>query len=158
LLCGALSVEAKDFRVVRSAKELVNADDATRGDPQRLGFQLAINGISGASTLRVYLAGVKTPTIATRAAAARDPKKPFLPPHVCEIEVEVCAELATVEVPLQDLLSIEVGDIVLLGANVGDPIIVTAEGERCARADLGRHQNRLALRIRSVEPRRDRNT
>jgi flagellar motor switch protein FliM len=158
LLAGSLGVEAKDFRIARSAKELVDVDDSKRGDPLRLGFQLAINGVSGTSTLRVYLAGVKTPAIAARAASTKDPKKPFLPPHVGEIEVDVCAQLATVEVPLQDLLSLEVGDVVLLGAKVGDPIVITAEGERCARADLGRHEGRLALRIRSVESRRDRNT
>jgi flagellar motor switch protein FliM len=159
LTAGLLGVEAKNFRVLREIKELERWDEAANPDPQRIGVQLAISGPAVTSTVRVYIPGVKPPQIGKPSAPAKDAKK-LAPPHLADIDVELRAELGTAEIPLQDLLGLDVGDVIVLGTKVGDFVAVTAEGQRCALAQLGRIDGRFAVQIRTVErcdePRTDR--
>jgi len=147
---GSLGVEAKNFRVMRAAKELERWDEAANPDPQRIGVQLTVAGPAVTSTLRVYVPGVKPPQVGKPTALAKDAKK-LAPPHLAEIDVELRAELGTAEIPLQDLLGLDVGDVIVLDTKVGDLVAVTAEGRRCALAQLGRVDGRFAVQIRTVE-------
>jgi len=148
----SLGVEAKNFRVLREKKELQLADDLSISDPQRIGVCLGIAGAAGDSTLRIYLPAVKSPE-APRPGGAKDAKKQGLSTQFGEIDLEMRAELGSVVVALQDILALEVGDVVVLDTQVGDPVSLTAEGEVRARGDLGRRDGKLALRLRSVERR-----
>lgn len=147
---GSFGVEAKNFRVLRKEKELERWDEAANPDPQRIGVQLAVRGAAVSSTIRVYVPGVKPPVTSKPTPNTKDAKK-LAPPHLADISLELRAELGTAEIPLQDLLGLEVGDVILLDTKVGDLVVVTAEGQRCAQAQLGRIDGRFAVQIRTVE-------
>jgi flagellar motor switch protein FliM len=150
LAANALGVEAKGIRVLRSKKELILSEDTSAGDPQRIGVHIGIQGAAGESTIRLYFPGVKPPE-PPRPAGVPKETKPTLTTPMNDIDVDVRAELGTAEVPLQDLLALEVGDVLVLDTTIGAPITVAAEGEMRALADLGRRDGRLAVRLRSVE-------
>ncbi|MBL8858683.1 MAG: FliM/FliN family flagellar motor switch protein [Planctomycetes bacterium] len=151
LVTTSLGVEAKNFRVMREKKELILADDGTAFDPQRIGVHLALEGAAGESTLRIYVPGVKAPETANGSATAKDTKKNSMSSQMASVDVDLCAELGTVIIPLQELMNLEVGDVVVLETKVGDMVAITAEGEVRARGDLGRHDNKLAVRLRTLE-------
>lgn len=152
LVGSAVGVEAKNFRVLREKKELQLADDLSVSDPQRIGICLGISGAAGDCTLRIYFPAVKAPEL-PRPGGSKDSKKQGMPTQFGEIDLEMRAELGSVTVALQDLLALEIGDVVVLDTKVGDPVVLTAEGEVRARGDLGRRDGKLALRLRSVERR-----
>lgn len=150
-VASSLGVEAKNFRVLREKKALTLADDLTINDPQRIAVHVALSGAAGDSTLRVYVPAVKPPE--APKPAAKDAKKAGMPGSFSEIDLEMHAELGTVTVALQDILALEIGDVLVLDTKVGDPLVLTAEGEVRAHGDLGRRDGKLALRLRSVERR-----
>lgn len=156
LIVSSLGVEATNFRVMREKKEMNLAEDAATSDPQRIGVQLALEGAVGESVLRIYVPAVKSPEIAT--GSSKQPAKTGLSPQLVDVHVDLCAELGTVVLPLQDLMSLEVGDVVLLDTKVGDMIALTAENEVRARGELGRHDGKLAVRLRSVDRARTKST
>lgn len=151
LIGGALGVEVGNFRVLRERTELAQAEDAGSSDPQRIGVCIALQGAAGDSTLRFYFPAVKAPESARSGAPAKDSKTSAMPAQLVGIDVDVCAELGSVVLPLQDLLNLEVGDVLVLETKVGDSIVLTAEGEVRARGELGRRDGKLAVRIRTVE-------
>jgi flagellar motor switch/type III secretory pathway protein FliN len=151
LAAGALGVEAKGFRVLREKKALILSEDASTGDSQRIGVHIGLQGAAGESTLRLYFAGVKPPDLPRPAGAPKETNKGTLTTSMSEVDVSVHAELGTAIVPLQDLLALEVGDVIVLDTLVGGPVTVAAEGRMRARAELGRHDGRLAVRLRSIE-------
>lgn len=150
LVGAALGVEPKNVRVMREKKELLLADDGTTSDSQRIGVHLALEGAAGESALRIYFPGVRAPEPAG-IPSAKDAKKNSMSPQLANVDVDVCAELGTVTIPLQELMTLEVGDVIVLETKVGDMVAVTAEGEVRARGELGRHDGKLAVRLRSVD-------
>lgn len=117
-----------------------------RADAHRLLARIAVDAPGGASELRLYLPGVGTrpsAPIPTRAPAA-------LPPALAAVEVEVSARLGAADVPLAELLAIEVGDVIPLGAPVGAAVTVHVEDAPRLRGWLGRSGDRLAVRLIGV--------
>jgi len=149
LVVSSLGVEATNFRVMREKKEMNLAEDVATSDPQRIGVQLALEGAVGESVLRIYVPAVKPPETST--GSAKSPAKGGMSAQFADVHVDLCAELGTVVLPLQDLMSLEVGDVVLLDTKVGDMIALTAENEVRARGELGRRDGKLAVRLRSVD-------
>lgn len=149
LVGAALGVDAKSFRIVREKKSLAANEES--GDPQRIGVHLALQGTAGESTLRLYYPAVKAPEVAKKNAPAKDAKKNTLAAPLNEIDVPVRAELGTVELAVQDLMALELGDVIVLDTLVGAPVTVAAEGRMRAQADLGRREGKLAVRLRSIE-------
>jgi flagellar motor switch protein FliM len=131
---GALRQHEEELAVLREEAEL--------GDPQRLAVALSLEGLGERSTLRLLLAGV--------SRDARDESEPpaTLPPHVERIEVELSARLGSLELPLAEVLGLEVGDVLALDLPVGAPLAICLEDEPCLSADWGTHERRLALRVR----------
>jgi flagellar motor switch protein FliM len=152
LVSTSLGVTASKCRIMSDALELARWEEAPGADAQRIGVQLAIDGPAGASTLRVYVPGVK-PETATASTPAKPAKTKALPAHLAALVVEVRAEVGAVDVRLQDLLALEVGDVLRLPTKIGDLLRVRAEGETCAYAELGQHEGRTVLRIHSIEGR-----
>jgi flagellar motor switch protein FliM len=121
-------------------------------EPQRLCVTLAIEGPGGASTLRVFLPGVMP---AARPAPRAEKAAP-LPTHLAEVEIELHARLGDSDVPLAQLLALEVGDVIPLGLAAGGELEVLVEDQPRLRATLGRKDEHLALRITSTErPKRE---
>jgi flagellar motor switch protein FliM len=152
----ALGLETKNARFAATTEEIGALGDLPRNaDPRRVVLEIALSGDGVASTLRLYLPGVASPATDAAPAPAKDKKRATLPAHLGSIEVEIEARLGSVEVMLSDLLALEVGDVLLLGADRGADVELCVEGEACARARFGVHEGRLAVRIESVEGSRE---
>ncbi len=146
LVAASYGLETKNPRYVQDFVSLYAAQDAQeQGDPQRLCVQVALQGEYGTGTIRVYLHGVRSAEPA--AAPAKDKVRPALPAHISDLVVELTAELASVELPLQQVLAIEPGDVIPLDVNVGSPLALYVEDEACGSARWGERSGRIALRI-----------
>jgi len=116
-------------------------DVGHNADPQRLMFDIEIEGPCGKSTLTLYLPGVID--TAPVGGALAD----VLPTHLDSVPVQLSAQLGTIAVPLAELLRIEVGDVIPLAARVGEPLDVSIDGRVCATARLGSKNGALAIRV-----------
>jgi flagellar motor switch protein FliM len=65
--------------------------------------------------------------------------------------VTLRAEVASVELPIADILSLEPGDVIRLGARADDGVQLFAENVRLARAQPGANGMRRAIQIRGSE-------
>ncbi|MFN0244951.1 MAG: FliM/FliN family flagellar motor switch protein [Planctomycetota bacterium] len=150
-IAKALGVEAKGFAWIQDVEGLKSSREALGdGDPQRLAIDIALESAGRSSNLRVYVAGVKAPNASTPGATKTKNKAP-LPAHLEEVGVEIGAELGTAEIPLADLLGLEIGDVILLDAPVGSALQVYVEGQACATARFGTHRGVLAIQIQSLD-------
>lgn len=118
-----------------------------KSEPQRLLITLTIAGPGGPSTWRVYVPGI----VHSERPSAKSERPAPLPTHLNDVQVEVRAHLGANEVPLAELLALEVGDVIPLKLAVGESLSVLVEDQACLRATIGRSQGRLALRVLSVE-------
>lgn len=150
----ALGVEAKGFAWIQDVEGLKPSREALGdNDPQRLAIDIALESAGRSSNLRVYVAGVKAPNASTLApsAATKTKNKAPLPAHLEAVGVEIGAELGTAEIPLADLLGLEIGDVILLDAPVGSALQVYVEGQACATARFGTHRGELAIQIQALD-------
>jgi len=140
---GALSLAVSDFALVQARAELGTWREAgAEAEPYRFEVPLEVRLGEGKSTLRLYLAG-----IASDESASREEKLDELPAHLERVEVELSARLRGCELSLDQLLALEEGDVIPLEARLGDPTTLGVEGLTLARARLGSHRGRLAVRI-----------
>jgi len=140
-------VATADLALVQAAAELGSWREAGPGaDAHRLVVPLKLVLGSQKSKLRVVLAGV-----ACDASAPAPALPAKLPAHLEHVEVELSAELAGCELSLDELLALEPGDVIPVSARPGDPIPLRVEGMALARARLGRHAGRLAVRVEHLE-------
>ena len=160
MLAPMLTRLAKHFGLSTSNLSCVQAFDSIghwrqggdKCEPQRLCATLAIEGPGGASTVRVFLPGV----MPAARPAPRTEKAAPLPAHLADIQVELYARLGDSDVPLAQLLALEIGDVIPLGLLAGGELEVLVEDQPRLRAILGRKDEHLALRITSTErPRRE---
>ncbi|HEX6883022.1 MAG TPA: FliM/FliN family flagellar motor switch protein [Planctomycetota bacterium] len=140
-------VATASFALVQSAAELGSWREAGPGaDAHRLVVPLKLVLGAEKSKLRVILAGV-----AWEAPASAPTLPAKLPAHLEHVEVELSAELAGCELTLDELLALEPGDVIPVAARPGDPIPLRVEGLALARARIGRHAGRLAVRVERIE-------
>ncbi|MBK7642524.1 MAG: FliM/FliN family flagellar motor switch protein [Planctomycetes bacterium] len=148
LLGSAFGLEPKNPRYVQDFVSLYAVQDAQdQGDPQRLCVQVGLQGEYGSGTIRVYLGGPRLLEPANGAAQGKDKHRPTLPAHISDLEVQLTAELASVELPLKDVLAIEPGDVIPLDVEVDSPLALYVEDEACGSARWGERSGRIALRI-----------
>jgi flagellar motor switch/type III secretory pathway protein FliN len=114
-------------------------------DGRRLALDLAFEGPGGPSQLRVLLPGVREER-AAEVPAARD-----LPNHLDRVEVSVSACLGSIDVPLSQLLDLEVGDVIPLGVPEGSTVELFAEDRPYASASWGRHGDHLAVQVERLD-------
>lgn len=147
-LAKLVSLEATQFRVVDAIEELGSWRDGGGGaDAQRLGVHLALSGPGGDSTLRVYLPG---------CSKKHDPRRAEMPAkapeHLSSVPFEIAARLGSADIALVDLLGLEVGDVIPLGAACDEPLQIVVEDRPCAEAHLGSKDGNLAVRIARLRP------
>lgn len=128
----------------QSVRTFLSRLDTEGGDPQRLYLHLTLDGPGGPSILRLYLPGVLP-----EVCAPGDPP-PALPTHLDSVPVELRATLGTVELELDDLMKLEVGDVIPLTGRVGDSIEVCVEDSVAGRASWGNLRGRMAMRIEQL--------
>ena len=133
-------------------KRLLQAsiDAAPAGDPQRLSITLEVCCEAFTSQIHLYLPGVTL-----REDAPGEGEAPAsLPSHFEGVEVTLSAELATLELPLQDFLDIEEGDVIALGSEQGMTALLVVNGRPAGSATWGRDGDHITLRVEdfSIEP------
>lgn len=115
-------------------------------DPHRLGLELRVTTPAGASNLRLFLPIFDAQlTFAARIAAKGGDTA--LPHHLSGVELMLSARLGSVELPLSELLALEVGDVLPVDARRGEPIAIHADDRVLGHALLGNRRGRLALRL-----------
>jgi flagellar motor switch protein FliM len=153
---NSLNVEAKNFRFAQSADDLKTSREAIgASDPQRLCVQIALESAGETSTMRVYLPGVRSPDAEKPATNAKPAARAPLPAHLAAIPVDIEVQLGSTDLPLSELLGLEVGDVILLDVEVGSSLDVYVEGEACATARWGQHAGQLAIKIDALGARRE---
>ena len=142
-LAAALGLSATSLSVPGAVEAAGSwRDGGPAADPQRLALHLALEAPTGASVLRLYLPGFQsTPPRSARELANA------VPEHLHGVSLELAARLGSSDVPLREVLALEVGDVIPLSTPVGEVLRVYVEGEPCAVARLGRKDGSLAIRI-----------
>ncbi|MCE5186604.1 MAG: FliM/FliN family flagellar motor switch protein [Planctomycetaceae bacterium] len=65
--------------------------------------------------------------------------------------MEVSAQLCSGSMALQDILSLEEGDVLVLEQRVDEPVFVRVNGQNCFRAWLARHAGKAAVQMTTCE-------
>jgi flagellar motor switch protein FliM len=145
-VAGAFGLEVSGGRLAQEPEEMTTLEDCGPGaDARRLMLHFLFEGPGSPSDLRIYL-----PDVGEEDRADGDSQhagETPLPEHLDSVHLDVAAYLASVDVPLQDLMSLEVGDVIPLGVEAGAPIDLYIEDRCCARGTWGRVHNQQAVRI-----------
>lgn len=145
-----LDFQADGFKLLQSPEELEHSILELRGtDTQRLRVDLELDGPSDPNTLKFYLPGVVPE--APDAAQQPQARPTAVPDHLSKVSIEVKAAFDEIELSLDDLLALEVGDVIPLSTHVDDPINLIIEDLGCAKVRLGKKDGQLAVRLESLE-------
>ena len=149
-----LGVTLENVAVVSTPKESGSwRDGGEKSDLQRILLQFTVQGPAGPSGVSMYFPGLSSS--APRSAARVQPVD--LPGHLNDVEVTLWAQLAS-DVPLDELLSLEVGDVIPMSHPGGRCVALLVEGEEAAVGALGRHRGQLAVRIERLGPNQEART
>jgi len=138
---GATLIDGECFIEKRILQASIDA--APTDDEQRLSVVLQLSSDTLSCELRFYLPGVK----AHDSQSARMDSPEILPEHLNEVGVELSAELASLELPLEDVLNLEEGDVLALGPRSEMRALLTLNGRAAGTATYGRDGEHLALRV-----------
>lgn len=142
-----LGLKTADLAVARSLDDVPTWRDGAAGaEPHRLCVSIAVESGEDTSRFHVYLPGFAE---APQGEAERDAS---LPEHLELVEVELAAHLGASDVPLADLLAIEVGDVISLGTTLSEPLVLRVEGQACGTALMGSLRGVRAVRVLQVDP------
>lgn len=145
----ALGLEIGHGRIAQEPEELVTLEDSGPDvDPRRLLLHFTFDGPGEPSELRLYLPGVGEDDLELALAKKTTTA---LPDHLDGIAIHLAAYLGSVDVPLRELLALEVGDVIPLGVEVDSPLQLYAEDRACARARWGRWHGNLAVQIDELD-------
>lgn len=138
--------EADSVLLTQDPEELSTVEDwGPDADTQRLYIHLSFDGPGGPSELRMYLPGIEP------ESGDEDHDAPqAAPQHLNGVNLDLRAFLASVDIPLTDLLRLEPGDVIPLGIAAGSPLKVFVEDRACATAHWGKHGPHLAIRINEI--------
>lgn len=142
-IANALQAPVGDLRFVQSREELASS---TVEDPQRLLVHLFFEGPGEPSELRLYLPGVSL-----ASTTESSPPSASVPDHIGPVMLELQACLGSTEIPLADLLKLEVGDVIPLGVRHGDPIEIQIDERACGTARWGQHKGSVAVQLDQVD-------
>ena len=155
LISEPLGCDCEDFHAISQVKGVGSWRDTERTpDPYRIALELEFTTDAGSSTMQLYL-----PIGEARwAEPGRDPL-PWLaengqphdiPNHLDRVPLDVRVELARCELRLNDLLALEVGDVIPLGASRHQPVQVWVDERPFASGRVGRSQGRLAVQLQEL--------
>lgn len=151
-IAEALGLELAGGRLAQEPEELATLEGSgPDADPRRLLLHFLFEGPGEPSELRVYVpdtseAGPRSPSAERRPPLA-------LPDHLETVRLPLSAYLGSVDIPLTDLLAIEVGDVVPLGVEEGSCVDVYVGDRPCGKAAWGRSRGNLAIKIRELDTR-----
>jgi flagellar motor switch protein FliM len=150
-ITSGFEMQPESVCIAQDEQELDAQKEIPAGsDTQRLFVHISWDGPGGSSDLRLYLPGV----ISAGEGLAQEVSGPIaVPAHVGRVPLDVVAYLGSIDVPLADLLGLEVGDVMPIELAAGEPLEMYVEDRRYATAAWGQRQGRLALKIIEIESR-----
>jgi flagellar motor switch protein FliM len=140
-----LGFEFRDLRAVTEPYDVGNwrhGDGAP--DPHRLTIELQVERPDGRSSMRLHV----LPPVQQRRKEP-DTRAPGVE-HIQDLDLELSARLSSLELPLEELLALEVGDVLPLGVPVGTQLGLFVNDLPWAQASLGARGTRLAVALHSV--------
>lgn len=144
-LAAAAGVKVAAARMISRPEDLGTWRDAgPLADRARLRLRLELEGPACRGGLDLYLPGVAGDDGDT------EPPAGALPAHLDPVGVELSAHLGTSDVPLRELLALEVGDVIPLDTPEDGTVTLLVENVPCARARWGTRHGQLALQIQDV--------
>lgn len=145
-ISGSLGLTSVHGSCAQDLDELTTLRDAgPDADARRLLLQFSFDGPGGSSDLRLLIPGVGEEALELRTDLES------LPDHLSFVDVEVSACLGTVDVPLSQLLELEIGDVIPLGVEVGTPLNLFVEERPCATATFGQLAGRMAVNLDRID-------
>ena len=149
-LGATLGFQAHGFKLLQSTEELEHSIVELRGtDTQRLRVDIELDGPVQINTLKFYLPGVVPAADTANQQSGNQPS--LVPAHLSKVSLEVRAAFDEVELPLDELLALEVGDVISLATLVDEPINLTIEDLGCAKVRLGKKDGQLAVQLESLD-------
>jgi flagellar motor switch/type III secretory pathway protein FliN len=140
----ALGLALGDFELLTDEEAIrLRLDDLREVDPHRVEIELGLAGPSALAPLCIQVGGLR-PDVAPAPPPTRE-----LGGQIGEVELELRARIGDRELPLTQVLGLEQGDVIPLSA-LPALALLSVEGRDFARARLGVHRGRLALRIESL--------
>jgi len=121
-------------------------DKGAEADAHRLCIELGLTALGQTHTLTLYLPGF-LPAEVEEHEEREDARAPAV---LRTIPVDVHATFDPIEVPLAQLLEVEVGDVIPIAPIRSARLTITAADRPIARAELGRNYERLAVRIQEI--------
>lgn len=123
-------------------------DQGADADAHRLCIELSLTALDTTTTVTLYLPGF----LPAEVEDHEDELVGKAPPVLRAIPVDVHATFDPIEVPLAQLLEVEVGDVIPI-APIRSARLTLSVGDRpVAHAELGRNYERLAVRILDIIP------
>ncbi|MFT7167086.1 MAG: flagellar motor switch protein FliN/FliY [Paracoccaceae bacterium] len=140
-------LEVEPGTVWQEPEELTTMEDlGPDADARRLFIHLGFEPESGhPSDIRIYLPGIAAPVDEEPVGHLER-----APAHLAGMELELSIHIGGTDVPLAELLNIEVGDVIPLDARIGDLADVEIEETVCARGRIGSKNGLLALVIQEI--------
>ena len=143
-IAGRFGIEVGDLFITEKIDDIGSwEDEGQDADAHRLCIELSMTAVGQTSELTLYLPGFLPNQAGLEELSAIEAP----PPHLSEVPVTMRALFDTVEIPLNQLLNIEEGDILPLGPTRSSNMTLNIGQEAVARAQLGRHYERLAVRV-----------
>lgn len=133
----------------QETEELTTLEDlGPDADSRRLFIHLGFEDDSGeTSDIRIYLPGIAS---AEDEDGDEDGADDSAPVHLAPVDMVVSALLGGTDVPLAELLEIEVGDVIPLDARLGDRVRLEIEETVCAQGRFGARGGLLCVLVEEV--------
>ncbi|MDA7650687.1 FliM/FliN family flagellar motor switch protein [bacterium] len=147
MILGEFGLTLEPGAIWQEPEELTTLEDlGPDADSRRLLIHLGFENAAGTtSDIRLYIPGIPGDESAeeqARSAAA--------PTHLAPVRMSVDAVLGGTFVPLAELLSVEVGDVIPLDTRIGDLVTLEIEETTCAEGHFGSHEGLLAIQLDKV--------
>lgn len=145
-VAGEFALATEPGAIWQEPEEMTTLEDlGPDADSRRMLIHLAFENESGESSdMRIYLPGIVDPE------EEAEPLGEGAPHHLAPVDLELAAHLGGTEVPLAELLSIEVGDVIPLDSRIGESVEIEIEESIYAHGRFGSVDGRLAVVIDTV--------
>lgn len=145
-IVSEFSLAIEPGEIWQEPEEMTTLEDlGPDADSRRMLVHLSFeNEGSEPSDLRLYLPGIVDPEEETEALGDGAPH------HLAPVDLDLSALLGGTEVPLAELLAIEVGDVIPLDSRIGETVAIEIEETICARGRFGAVDGRLTVAVDQV--------